>query len=452
MNDTIAAQATPPGRGGVGIIRISGPKVKTLAEKMLGKVPAPRYADFLNFCDFQGVVIDQGIALYYQAPHSFTGEDVLELQAHGGPVILDRLLRCILSEPDVRAARPGEFSERAYLNDKIDLVQAEAISDLINASTEAAAKSALRSLQGEFSDKINELLERLIRLRLWVEASIDFPEEEIDFIKESSVAQDLSDLQLQLQKIFNAAQQGSVLQEGMTVVIAGQPNAGKSSLLNALSGRDSAIVNEREGTTRDVLREHIQLDGMPLHIVDTAGLRESSDAIEQEGIRRAQREIEKADLVLLVVDGAKYSLDQAQKALPEILKKAFHKIPLLLIKNKIDLLNEKPSIEKTAEFSTLSLSAKENKGIELLKDYLKQHRGFESASEGYFSARRRHLTALERTQEQLEKAATQLKTHQAYELVAEDLRQAQSALSEITGKFTAEDLLGEIFSNFCIGK
>lgn len=450
--DTIAAIATPPGRGGVGIVRVSGPKATEIAQKILGEVPAPRHAVFSNFKDDQNNNIDQGIALYFKAPHSFTGEDVLELQAHGGPIILDQLLKCILKEADLRLARPGEFSERAYLNDKLDLVQAEAISDLINATTEQAAKSALRSLQGEFSKKINELLEKLIRLRLFIEASIDFPDEEIDFIKESHAEKDLDDLIEQLNSIFKSAQQGSLLQEGMTAVIVGKPNAGKSSLLNALSGKDSAIVTEIPGTTRDVLREQIHLDGMPLHIVDTAGLRESADLVEQEGIRRAQLEITKADVVLLVVDASQPTTEEALQSIPQSFQAEISKLPLIIIKNKIDLLNENPSIQKNKEQRFVSLSAKQNKGIELLKECLKKQMGYEAHAEGNFSARRRHLKALEKTQAALLKAKQALKNHQAYELVAEDLRLAQTALSEITGDFTADDLLGEIFSNFCIGK
>lgn len=450
--DTIAAIATPPGRGGVGIVRVSGPKVTEIAKKILGEVPTPRYATFSNFKDDQNNSIDQGIALYFKAPHSFTGEDVLELQAHGGPVILDQLLKCILQEADLRLARPGEFSERAYLNDKLDLVQAEAISDLINATTEQAAKSALRSLQGEFSKKINELLEKLIRLRLFIEASIDFPDEEIDFIKESHAEKDLDDLIEQLNTIFKSAQQGSLLQEGMTAVIVGKPNAGKSSLLNALSGKDSAIVTEMPGTTRDVLREQIHLDGMPLHIVDTAGLRESADLVEQEGIRRAQLEITKADVVLLVVDASQQTTEEAFQNIPKNFQTEISKLPLIIVKNKIDLLGENPSIQKNKEQSVVSLSAKQHRGIDLLKEHLKKHMSYEACAEGNFSARRRHLRALEKTQSLLSKAKQPLKDHHAYELVAEDLRLAQAALSEITGEFTADDLLGEIFSSFCIGK
>ena len=450
--DTIAAIATPPGRGGVGIIRVSGKEALRIAERITGKILKPRYATFCDFKNEHNEIIDQGLALYFKAPHSFTGEDVLELQAHGGPIILDQLLKCILQEAGLRHARPGEFSERAYLNNKIDLVQAEAISDLINASTQQAAQAALRSLQGEFSAKIDELLQKLIQLRVFIEAAIDFPEEEIDFIQESRSETELNELLTQVRHIFTSARQGSLLQEGMTAIIVGKPNAGKSSLLNALCGNERAIVTNVAGTTRDVLREQIHLDGLPLHIIDTAGLRDSVDEIEQEGIRRAQLELEKADIVLWVIDATQQEDPQWQNTIPEVFRTAIAKLPTLIIKNKIDLVSEQPHIEQRGTETIIALSAKQKQGLELLSLQLKERVGYQSSGEGNFSARRRHLNALEKTQAQLEKALLQLKTHRAYELVAQDLREAQDSLSEITGSFTSDELLGEIFAHFCIGK
>ena len=450
--ETIAAIATPPGRGGIGIIRISGSKALSIAKKLTGKIPEARYAHLSSFKDEKGQELDQGIMLYFKAPHSFTGEDVLELQVHGGPVVLDQLLKCVLSETDVRPARAGEFSERAYLNDKIDLLQAEAISDLINANTEQAARAALRSLQGEFSLKVNELLKRLINLRIFVEAAIDFPEEEIDFIKESRCENELNDLIENVDRVFKASRQGSLLQEGITVVVVGKPNAGKSSLLNVLSGKDSAIVTEIAGTTRDVLREHINLDGLPLHIIDTAGLRESTDPVEQEGIRRAHIELEKADMVLFVVDASTENAQSSLEQIPENFRQLITKLPAITVLNKIDLLNEVPVLKQEHDETIISLSAKKNLGIDLLIEQLKRQAGYQHTMEGNFSARRRHLNALEKTQTSLQKALTQLQTQHAYELVAEDLRQAQTSLSELTGDFSNDDLLGEIFSSFCIGK
>ncbi len=452
FTDTIAAIATPPGKGGVGIVRISGPKVAEVAFKILGRLPQARQASFLDFKDQASNLIDQGIAIYFKAPHSFTGEDILELQAHGGPIILDQLMKMILVEEGIRIARPGEFSERAYLNEKLDLVQAEAISDLINASTEQAAKAALKSLQGEFSKEINLLLAELTQLRIFVEASIDFPDEEIDFIKESTLARDLTQLMERLNNVFKSAHQGSLLQEGISAVIVGQPNAGKSSLLNALSGKESAIVTEIAGTTRDVLREQIHIDGMPLHIIDTAGLRDSEDPVEQEGIRRAQLEIEKADVLLLVIDATQHNEAKALESIPQGFREAIKKLPMVVIKNKIDLLQEAPAISLEQGHLVVALSAKHKEGIDLLKQELKEKMGYEQLPEGSFSARRRHLESLGQAQKFLEHGEIQLKQHHAYELLADDLREAQKALSEITGEFTADELLGKIFSSFCIGK
>lgn len=456
--DTITAIATAPGRGGVGIIRVSGPNTHRIAQQITGITLKPRFAHYGAFyqtdSDATPIKLDNGIALFFSGPNSFTGEDVLELQAHGGPVLLDILLNEVI-KLGARMANPGEFSERAFLNNKIDLVQAEAIADLINSTSEQAARNAYRSLQGEFSEKISSLVEAVISLRMYVEAAIDFPEEEIDFLADGKVASDLDMVIEKLALVFKQAQQGAILQEGMTVVIAGKPNAGKSSLLNALSGRDSAIVTEIEGTTRDVLREHIQIDGMPVHIIDTAGLRESPDIVEQEGIRRAWAEIEKADRVLLVVDST-----QSQEINPTTLiqglganlaEKLSKQTSITVIHNKCDLSGQTPSIN-AGQPTLIKLSAKANQGIELLTDHLKACMGFSGAGEGGFTARRRHLDALSRAAKALETGKLQLNTSGAGELLAEDLRQCQSYLGEITGEFTPDDLLGEIFSSFCIGK
>ena len=450
--DTIVAQATPLGRGGVGIIRISGNQVKEVAQAVLGKLPKPRYAEYLPFLDENGQVIDQGIALFFPNPHSFTGEDVLELQGHGGPIILDLLIKRILSIPATRIARPGEFSERAFLNDKVDLAQAEAIADLIDASSEQAAKSAMSSLQGVFSNKINELVNLLINLRIFVEAAIDFPEEEIDFLSDGKIETQLKDVIKQLNDVRSEAKQGSLLREGMKVVIAGRPNAGKSSLLNALSGRDSAIVTDIAGTTRDVLREHIHIDGMPLHIIDTAGLRDAYDEVERIGIERAWVEIEQADRVLLMVDGTTTTEINPEKLWPEFMQRLPSHIPVTVIRNKADLTGETLGYSDVSQYSLIRLSARTGNGVALLRDHLKQTMGFSATAEGGFLARRRHLQALEQAAKHLDNGLEQLITYHAGELLAEELRLAQESLSEITGSFTSDDLLGKIFGSFCIGK
>lgn len=450
--DTIVAQATPPGRGGVGIIRISGNQVKEVAQAILGKLPKPRYAEYLPFLDENGQVIDQGIALFFPNPHSFTGEDVLELQGHGGPIILDLLIKRILSIPATRIARPGEFSERAFLNDKVDLAQAEAIADLIDASSEQAAKSAMSSLQGVFSNKINELVNLLINLRIFVEAAIDFPEEEIDFLSDGKIETQLKDVIKQLNDVRSEAKQGSLLREGMKVVIAGRPNAGKSSLLNALSGRDSAIVTDIAGTTRDVLREHIHIDGMPLHIIDTAGLRDAYDEVERIGIERAWVEIEQADRVLLMVDGTTTTEINPEKLWPEFMQRLPSHIPVTVIRNKADLTGETLGYSDVSQYSLIRLSARTGNGVDLLREHLNQTMGFSATAEGGFLARRRHLQALEQAAKHLDNGLEQLITYHAGELLAEELRLAQESLSEITGSFTSDDLLGKIFGSFCIGK
>ncbi len=450
--DTIVAQATPPGRGGVGILRVSGPKAQDVAKAVLGILPKPRYAHYLPFLASDGTTLDEGIALFFPNPHSFTGEDVLELQGHGGPVILDLLLKRILDIPNVRIARPGEFSERAFLNDKLDLAQAEAIADLIDASSEQAAKSALSSLQGVFSKKINTLVEALIHLRIFTEAAIDFPEEEIDFLSDGKIAAELEQVIQRLNEVRQEAKQGSLLREGMKVVIAGRPNAGKSSLLNALAGRDAAIVTDIAGTTRDVLREHIHIDGMPLHIIDTAGLREASDEVERIGIERAWQEIDQADRVLFMVDSTTTNETNPEKLWPEFIERLPKNMPVTVIRNKADLTGEPLGYSEQNGYCLIQLSARTGEGITLLRDHLKQVMGFTSSTEGGFLARRRHLQALEKAAEHLNNGQYQLTTFHAGELLAEELRLAQEALSEITGEFTSDDLLGRIFSSFCIGK
>jgi tRNA modification GTPase len=444
--DTIAAVATPPGHGGVGIVRISGAKSQAIAEAITGALAAPRTARFCTFRDAGGEVIDQGIVLFFPAPRSFTGEDVVELQGHGGPVVMDLLMqRCL--QLGARLAEPGEFSKRAFLNDKLDLLQAEAIADLIDAESAAAARLASRSLQGLFSREIEQLVERLIQLRLYVESAIDFPEEEIDFLSDGKVSTDLQAIVDHTRQLLQNAHTGRLLRDGMTLVIAGRPNAGKSSLLNALAGYESAIVTDIPGTTRDILRERITLDGLPLHIIDTAGLRESDDPVEAEGIRRAREQIEQADRILWIFDDqtdpAHLKLDRS-KLPPEV--------PLTLVRNKIDLSGRAAEIHDTEEGVEVAICARDGRGLKLLIDHLKSCVGFKTPSGGEFMARRRHLDALQRALQHLDQGAAMLVQQQAGELLAEDLRQAQQALAEITGEFNADDLLGRIFSTFCIGK
>lgn len=451
FHDTIAAIATPSGRGGVGIIRVSGKRVLEIAKILLQKTPKPRYATYAAFLDADNSVIDQGLALYFPVPHSFTGEDVLELHGHGGQIILDCLLKRILSL-GARIAKPGEFSERAFLNNKIDLAQAEAIADLIDASSEQAAKSAVQSLQGEFSKQVNQLVQALIHLRMYVEAAIDFPEEEIDFLSDGKVLGQLQNILQQLSAVQSAAKQGALLRDGMTVVIAGKPNAGKSSLLNQLSGQETAIVTDIPGTTRDVLRQHIQIDGLPLHIVDTAGLRESQDIVEQEGIRRAWQEISKADRILLVIDAVAHSNIDINEYWPDFVEQSTLLEKLTVIRNKIDLTNETLEINDEDKYTTINLSAKTGQGLDLLRQHLKTSMGFENTTEGQFIARRRHLDAIAKANQHVLIGQQQLQNYRAGEILAEELLQAQNALAEITGEFRADDLLGKIFSSFCIGK
>lgn len=447
--DTIVAIATAPGRGGIGVVRISGRDLRALSQALTGRPLPPRQATLCTFGACAGAAVDQGIALYFPAPNSFTGEDVLELHGHGGPVVMDVLLACVLT-CGARLARPGEFSERAFLNGKLDLAQAEAIADLIDAGSKRAATAALRTLQGEFSRRITRFVDELTRLRVYVEAAIDFAEEEIDFLSDGRVARELSRLTAELDSILQSANQGALLREGMRVVIAGKPNAGKSSLLNALAGEDRAIVTAIPGTTRDVLHERIQLDGMPLHVIDTAGLRESEDLVEQEGIRRAWAEIEQADRVLFVIDSSEaYSLDPTANW-PQFFQCFPDRREVSFILNKIDLAKRAASVT-AGDFPVVALSVKSGDGLDLLRQHLKDCMGFHGGDEGVFVARRRHLDALRRAHEHMARAG-QAQAESAGELMAEDLRQAQRALGEITGEFTTDDLLGEIFSSFCVGK
>lgn len=459
-SDTICAIATPPGRSGVGIIRLSGPLCLSLANRLLGFTPKPRHAHYCSFVDLSGNLIDQGIAIFFPGPHSFTGEDVLELQGHGGMWLLDSILKTAV-EAGARLARPGEFSERAFMNNKLDLTQAEAIADLINASSAEAARSALRTLQGDFSRLIDGLAESIVGLRVYLEAAIDFTDEEIDFLSEGRIAERLQDILQQLAAVVEQARQGALIRDGMAVVIAGKPNAGKSSLLNALAGKDSAIVTDIAGTTRDVLSEHIHIDGMPLRITDTAGLRDSDDVVEQEGIRRALLAIEQADRVLLMIDASQEQVDNSNLSdylnTPFFapLREAMERSSLTLIQNKIDLADQQPQLISAAQTdaaTVIRLSARQQQGIDLLRQHLKDCMGYQSEGEGSFIARRRHLDALERARDCLQQAAWQLNNHGAAELVAEDLRHAHRHLGEITGEFTTDELLGRIFSSFCVGK
>ena len=442
--ETIAAIATASGAGGIGVVRVSGALCQSIANQILGHCPAPRYAAYSSFNDSHHKLIDRGIAIYYQNPHSYTGEDVLELQAHGGTAVMQMLLaRCI--ELGARQAEPGEFTRRAYLNDKIDLAQAEAVADVINASTMEAAQSAMRSLSGEFSNSINTVLSKLIDLRIYVEACLDFPEEEIDFITQGKVAEKLATLIAELKTVFSKAKQGSLLREGMQVVLVGQPNVGKSSLMNQLSGEEVAIVTPIAGTTRDSIKNSIQINGLPLHIIDTAGLRDTDDEVEKIGIARTYRALENAQVALLLVDAA-HSIGDDEKSILDHLPQGIAKI---WVHNKIDTTQETAkSVQKTNE-THIYLSAKTGDGIDLLKLHLLQLIGFEQNAEGIFMARTRHLTALKQVDVHLLQAQSMM--HQS-ELIAEELRLAQEALSSITGEFTPDDLLGEIFSKFCIGK
>jgi tRNA modification GTPase len=462
--DPIAAIATAPGRGAVGIVRVSGSNIGALIQALFARPLKPREATYTAFLDRAGLAIDQGLALYFPAPHSFTGEDVLELQAHGGPVVLQLLLaRCLEAAaeleplrqtprlPGLRVALPGEFSERAFLNDKIDLTQAEAIADLIDASTEAAARSASRSLSGAFSQEIHSLRDALTQLRMLVEATLDFPEEEIDFLRKADAYGQLSKLQQSLQTVLQRARQGALLREGIKVVIAGQPNAGKSSLLNALAGAELAIVTPVAGTTRDKVQQTIQIEGVPVHVIDTAGLRDSEDEIEKIGIARAWDAIETADAVLFLHDLTRrdaidYIADDAVIA-EALVQKLPQSVPI------IDLWNKADAVATLSVDGGLTLSAKTGTGLDVLRHKLLEVAGWQSAPEGVYIARERHLQALRQVDGHLMEASAHLAANaQSLDLLAEELRLAQNALSEITGEFTSDDLLGVIFSKFCIGK
>ncbi len=444
-DDTIVAEASPPGRGGVAVVRVSGPAAMTIATAVAGDLPPDRQISLRRFRDHAGQVIDKALVVAFPGPHSFTGEDVVEFHAHGGPVVVDLLIRRLLGL-GARLAQPGEFSRRAFLNDRMDLAQAEAIADLIDSGSVQAARAALRSLQGEFSHRVHELVEGLTSLRVYVEAAIDFPEEEVDFLADQAIDDRLSRLRSGFEDVLARASQGAILREGMSVVLAGKPNAGKSSLMNRLTGQDTAIVTEQPGTTRDVLREQIAIDGMPLHVIDTAGLRAEGDLVEIEGMRRARRAMEQADRVLLVVD-ASDGLTAADQ-MEEVPRDA----ALTVVRNKIDLSGETPGEEERDGVTVLAVSALTGAGIDLLREHLKALMGYQTAGEGAFSARRRHLEALERARAHLEEAVIQLQTYRAGELVAEELRLAQGQLGTITGEVSSDDLLGKIFSSFCIGK
>lgn len=460
-NDTICAIATPPGRSGVGIIRISGDGVATVASAIIGKLPEPRFAHYSNFRDADGSVIDQGLALFFPGPNSFTGEDVLELQGHGGAQVLTALLNRVQSLGP-RLARAGEFSERAFLNNKIDLLQAEAIADLIDASSEQARRSAMRTLQGEFSRQIHSLVAAITAIRVNVEAAIDFSDEDIDVMSDTGVGTAIQDSLAALQTIFERAEQGALLKEGINVVIAGQPNAGKSSLLNTLSGQDSAIVTEIAGTTRDLLRQEINLNGLPIHVTDTAGLRDSDDPVEQEGVRRARAAMTQADQILLVIDSNQtenWAEQLSVLALDELSDENAKSVlrRTTLIANKIDLRpGVEPHMQSTdyqgVTLSVIHLSAQKQLGIELLISRLQDLVGFAANEEGVFVARKRHLDALASAHNYLNTAAGGVSNHAPLELIAEDLRLTQRELGQITGEVSSDDLLGEIFSNFCVGK
>ena len=447
--ETIVAAATPPGRGGVGIVRLSGPKVPEFAAIVLGDLPTARRAVFARFLDARQEPIDAGLALFFPAPHSYTGEHVLELQGHGGPLVIEAIVARLV-ELGARRAHPGEFTQRAFLNEKLDLAQAEAIADLIDAGSKEAVRAAMRSLQGEFSNMVRGLTEAIVELRTYVEAAIDFPEEEIDFLADRQLSERFETVREHFDGVEQSARQGRLLREGMTVVIAGRPNAGKSSLLNRLAGYDAAIVTPIPGTTRDIVRERIDIDGMPLHVLDTAGLRlEVSDEVEAEGIRRAHAEMRRADRLLFVIDVVD---DPSGQAYTEERGRLPGDVPVTLVFNKCDLSVGIPVADTTAGPPRITLSAQTGEGMDSLRAHLKLCMGYQTLDAGTVSARQRHLDALSRARRHTEEAAIQLRERRAGELVAEELRVAQQALNEITGEFTSDDLLGRIFSSFCIGK
>jgi len=444
LSDIIAAVSTAPGRGGIGVVRISGPHLENLLRGIVSRPLAPQRATLADFVDARGLAIDQGIAVYFPAPHSYTGEDVLELHGHGGPVVLQLLLkRCL--ELGARPAQPGEFTRRAYLNDKIDLAQAESVADLIDASTAEAARSALRSLQGAFSQRIDELLQGLIELRALVEAALDFPDEDVEFIRQADGAGRLAGLQAKLREVMSASQQGSLLREGLRVVLVGRPNVGKSSLLNRLAGEEIAIVTDIPGTTRDAIRQSVSIEGVPVHIIDTAGLRPATDPVEKLGVARTWAAIEHADLVLLLLDATQGEIAADR----EIVRDLPAGLPRVTVMNKIDLVPHAPALEQGSGGYTVWLSAKAGEGVEFLRRALLESVGWKQGAEGLFMARERHLHALQLAQQHLEQASREMAK---LEFLAEELRLSQQALGSITGEFTPDDLLGEIFKRFCIGK
>ncbi len=442
---TIVARATPAGRGGVGIVRVSGPRVRTIAGAVLGSCPEPRVATLQDFRDAGGQAMDTGLALFFPAPHSFTGEDVLELHAHGGPVLLDMLVERIVGL-GARLAAPGEFSERAFLNDKLDLLQAEAVADLIDAGSRAAARAAHRSLSGEFSAAVLGLNEQVTALRMYVEAAIDFPEEEIDFLGTGELRRRLDTVAAEFDRIEATARQGRLLRDGIHVVLAGRPNSGKSSLLNGLAGYQAAIVTDVPGTTRDLVREQLDIDGLPVHVVDTAGLRETADIVEREGVLRTRGQLAVADLTLLVIDAT----DAAPPA--PLLAEVPAGVPVVVVRNKIDLTGEQPGVDAVAEPAIARLSALTGAGLDDLRQLIKSRVGYGAPGEGTVIARQRHLDSIRRARAHFDAGREQLEANRAGELLAEELRVAQVALAEITGEFTSDDLLGRIFASFCIGK
>jgi len=453
----IAAIATAPGRGGIGVVRVSGKNIAAVMQAVCGTTELkPRYATYLPFLNADGTSIDQGIAIYFKAPHSYTGEDVLELQGHGGPVVMQMLLaRCLEAGRDIglRVAQPGEFTHRAFLNDKLDLAQAEAVADLIEASTEAAAKSASQSLSGVFSQTIRELVDKVIHLRMLVEATLDFPEEEIDFLEKSDARGQLERIRANLNEVFEQAAQGALLREGLNVVLAGQPNVGKSSLLNALAGSDVAIVTPIAGTTRDKVTETIQMEGIPLHIIDTAGIRDAGDEVERIGIERTWGEVNKADVILHLLDASR----GPTRADEDIVERLPDGVPVVRVWNKIDLSGHKPAVDRMPDATHVYLSATDRRGIDFLRRELLRVAGWQQTGESRFLARERHLLALKAARDHLEVAAAHAAkdnqtSDQALDLLAEELRIAQERLNSITGEFTSDDLLGVIFSRFCIGK
>lgn len=442
-DDTIVALATPPGTGGVGVVRISGAESERMARAMLGRLPVPRVATYVTFRDAVGQPLDKGLALYFPGPASFTGESVLELHGHGGPVVTSLLVEAAV-ELGARRAEPGEFTRRAFLNDKLDLAQAEAIADLIASGTEQAARAALRSLSGAFSEAVNELAEQLTAIRVYVEAAIDFPEEEIDFLGDDELAERLTRCAASFESLLSRTTMGRVLRDGYQVVIVGKPNAGKSSLMNRLSGEETAIVTEIAGTTRDVLRERINIDGLAVELVDTAGLRDNPDRIEEEGIRRARKALTSADAVLWIQDASEATPQHIEEPVPD-------GIPVTIVRNKIDLSGEQPGIA-AGEPPVVNLSARTGEGLDALRTRIRDLAGFRDLGEGAFTARRRHVEALREAQKHFEGGTTALRDARAGELLAEELRLAQQALGAITGEYTADELLGRIFSEFCIGK